>query len=92
MSNHQKRKKEENKTEENNNPQIFVVTEVKNTENPTPYKTVGSVRKSKNGNAISIKLFPENRYLHVSIRDVERILTDANNETVGNVREYERRK
>ena len=54
----------------------------------TPYRTVGTVRRSKNGKAISIKLFPENRYLHLSIQDVERILDDENNQTVGNVREY----
>jgi hypothetical protein len=88
VSNHQKRKKEGNNQEEITPLNISVEKKV---ENSTSYKTVGSVRKSKNGNAISIKLFPENRYLHISIKDVERILTDTNNETVGNVREYERR-
>jgi hypothetical protein len=38
---------------------------------PTPFKTVGTVRKSKSGNAISIKLIAENRFLHVSKRDIE---------------------
>jgi hypothetical protein len=57
---------------------------------PTPFKTVGTCRKSKSGNAISIKLISENRFLHVSIRDIESILDDEKNVTVANVREYER--
>jgi hypothetical protein len=57
---------------------------------PTNFKTVGTVRKSKSGNAISLKLFAENRFLHISIRDIELILTDKENLIVGNVREYER--
>lgn len=57
---------------------------------PTNFKTVGTVRKSKSGNAISIKLFIENRFLHISIRDIEIILNDKENAYVGNVREYER--
>lgn len=57
---------------------------------PTPFKTVGTCRKSKTGNAISIKLFPENRFLHIAIRDIELILEDKNNSTVANVREYEK--
>jgi hypothetical protein len=57
---------------------------------PTPFKTVGTCRKSKSGNAISIKLISENRFLHISIRDVELILLDENNSTVANVREYEK--
>lgn len=57
---------------------------------PTPFKTVGTVRKSKSGNAISIKLISENRFLHISKRDIELILLDENNVTVANVREYEK--
>jgi hypothetical protein len=57
---------------------------------PTSFKTVGTCRKSKSGNAISIKLISENRFLHVSKRDIELILLDENNVTVANVREYER--
>lgn len=57
---------------------------------PTNFKTVGTVRKSKSGNAISIKLFAENRFLHVSLRDIETILNDKENSYVGNVREYEK--
>lgn len=88
MSN-QKRKKEGNNQEEIE--PLKISSEKQNEKNQTPYRTVGTVRKSKNGNAISVKLFPDNRYLHISIKDVERILTDENNQTVGNVREYERR-
>lgn len=58
--------------------------------NPTPFKTVGTCRKSKSGNAISIKLISENRFIHISIRDIELILLDENNSTVANVREYEK--
>lgn len=57
---------------------------------PTNFKTVGTVRKSKTGNAISLKLFADNRFLHVSIRDIETILNDKENSFVGNVREYEK--
>jgi hypothetical protein len=57
---------------------------------PTPFKTVGTVRRSKSGNAISIKLISENRFLHISKRDIELILLDENNTTVANVREYEK--
>ena len=57
---------------------------------PTPFKTVGTVRLSKSGNAISIKLFPENRFLHIAKRDIELILIDKNNSTVANVREYDK--
>jgi hypothetical protein len=57
---------------------------------PTPFKTVGTVRKSKSGNAISIKLISENRFLHISKRDIELILLDENNVTVANIREYEK--
>jgi hypothetical protein len=57
---------------------------------PTNFKTVGTVRKSKSGNAISLKLFADNRFLHVSIRDIETILNDKENSYVGNVREYEK--
>lgn len=57
---------------------------------PTSFKTVGTVRRSKSGNAISIKLIAENRFLHISKRDIELILLDENNSTVANVREYER--
>ena len=56
----------------------------------TPFKTVGTVRLSKSGNAISIKLIQENRFLHISRRDIEFILSDINHATVGNVREYEK--
>lgn len=57
---------------------------------PTSFKTVGTCRKSKSGNAISIKLFEENRFLHISLKDAESIITDETNSVIGNVREYER--
>jgi hypothetical protein len=57
---------------------------------PTNFKTVGTCRKSKAGNALSIKLFPENRFLHIAIRDIELIIDDKDNSTVANVREYEK--
>jgi hypothetical protein len=57
---------------------------------PTPFKTVGTCRKSKSGNAISIKLFEDNRFLHISLKDAEAIITDETNSVIGNVREYER--
>jgi hypothetical protein len=65
-------------------------TPVMQEKKPTNFKTVGTVRKSKSGNAISLKLFAENRFFHISIRDIELILTDKENLIVGNVREYER--
>jgi len=57
---------------------------------PTPFKTVGTCRRSKSGNALSIKLFEENRFLHISLKDAELIINDDTNSIVGNVREYER--
>ena len=62
----------------------------KETKKPTPFKTVGTVRLSKSGNAISIKLISDNRFLHISKRDIELILMDSNHLTVCNVREYEK--
>jgi len=56
---------------------------------PTSFKTVGTVRLSKSGNAISIKLIADNRFLHISKRDIELILLDSNHLTVCNVREYD---
>jgi hypothetical protein len=77
------------KKQKENNTIISTVEKVEE-KTPTPFKTVGTVRLSKSGNAISIKLFPENRFLHISKRDIELILIDKNNSTVANVREYEK--
>jgi len=52
------------------------------------YRTVGTCRLSKSGQALSIKLFPENRYLHIRKRDIELIFEDINHATVANIREY----
>ena len=57
---------------------------------PTPFKTVGTCRRSKSGNALSIKLFDDNRFLHISLKDAELIINDDTNSIIGNVREYER--
>lgn len=65
-------------------------TETSTDKKPTPFKTVGTVRLSKSGNAISIKLIADNRFLHISKRDIELILMDSNHLTVCNVREYEK--
>jgi len=56
----------------------------------TPFSTVGTCRRSKSGNALSIKLFADNRYLHISLKDAEAILNDDTNSVIGNVREYEK--
>jgi len=55
----------------------------------TPYKTVGTARISKSGNALSVKIIAENRFFHISRRDIELILQDINHATVANVREYD---
>lgn len=84
--NHQRKTsevKEENKISPLNTP-------ILKEKPPTAFKTVGTVRKSKSGNAISIKLFEEGRFFHISIRDIELIISDTQNVTVANVREYER--
>lgn len=54
------------------------------------FKTVGTARKSKSGNSLSIKLIAENRFFHISKKDVELILMDEQNKTVANVIEYAR--
>lgn len=80
-----------NQRNQSNTPDTpTVASPVMQEKKPTSFKTVGTCRKSKSGNAISIKLISENRFLHVSIRDIESILIDENNSTVANVREYER--
>lgn len=91
MSKKQKRTSESSTEKETN--AIAGVTTSPKVEKPkekTPFKTVGTVRLSKNGGAISIKLFPENRFLHISKRDLELILMDENHLTVCNVREYDK--
>ena len=55
---------------------------------PPAYKTVGTCRLSKSGQALSLKLFPENRYLHIRKRDIGLIFEDVNRATVANIREY----
>jgi hypothetical protein len=52
------------------------------------YQTVGTCRLSKSGQALSLKLYPENRYLHIRKRDIELIFEDVNHATVANIREY----
>lgn len=64
---------------------------VKTIEKPkTNFRTVGTARISKSGNALSIKLINEGRFLHISKRDIESILLDVNHTTVANVREYDK--
>lgn len=53
-----------------------------------PFRTVGTVRLSKSGNSISIKLIAENRFIHISKKDIESILIDEHKKTVANVIEY----
>lgn len=67
-----------------------IVIPVNQDKKPTPFKTVGTCRRSKSGNALSIKLFADNRFLHISLKDAELILNDDTNSVVGNVREYEK--
>jgi hypothetical protein len=90
MSRSHKNRKEESK-EEKPQPNTFIPPEIV-TEKPKAnnYRTVGTVRLSKSGNAISIKLIAESRFLHVSRRDIELILMDINHATVANVREYDK--
>ena len=54
------------------------------------YKNVGTVRMSKTGNAISIKIFDSGKFYHISRRDIELLLEDMNHCTVAHVREYEK--
>jgi hypothetical protein len=69
---------------------VATSSKVEKPKEKTPFKTVGTVRLSKNGGAISIKLFADDRFLHISKRDIELILMDENHLTVCNVREYDK--
>jgi hypothetical protein len=86
MSRKQRNSASNDKTEKIAEINIPVIQDKK----PTPFKTVGTCRRSKSGNALSIKLFEENRFLHISLKDAELIINDDTNSIVGNVREYER--
>jgi len=81
-----------NRKRENTNSQKEVITPlnipVLMEQIKPSYKTVGTCRLSKSGQALSLKLYPENRYLHIRKRDIELIFSDVNNATVANIREY----
>lgn len=82
------------KGESKSNPSEETVKTIEKLEKPekpkTTFRTVGTARISKTGNALSIKLLNEGRFLHISRRDVESILVDSNHSTVANVREYDK--
>jgi len=89
MSRSHKNRKDESKEDK---PQpTFIPPEIVTLKpKTTAFRTVGTVRLSKSGNAISIKLLAESRFLHISRRDIEFILLDINHATVANVREYDK--